>query len=137
MSSLIGLIRKHEGCELLMYKDTLNNNTVGFGHNMDSVPISKRAAEVILEDDIQAAINDCLTFYWFKHLDDVRTAVIVNMVFNMGLPTFHGFKQTIAFIELENFQSAGIEMMDSLWAKQTGNRAIELSQMMKTGKWND
>ena len=34
------------------------------------------------------------------------------------------FKKTIYLLETEQYEEASIEMLDSLWAKQTPNRAI-------------
>lgn len=136
MKNYTDLIKSDEGLELLMYTCSMGYNTVGYGHNMDSVPISKQAAEQILDDDIKSTINDCLSFPWFSYLDDVRSAVVINMVFNMGLPTFAGFKKTIRYIEMGLFTDAAEEMLDSKWARQVGSRAPRLAFMMKTGKWS-
>ena len=57
------------------------------------------------------------------------------MVYNLGLTRFKGFKKTIGFIELGEYDLAATEMLDSKWARQVGKRAIELSHMMKTGSW--
>ncbi|MCZ6898261.1 MAG: lysozyme, partial [Betaproteobacteria bacterium] len=83
----------------------------------------------------QDAIHDCQTFNWFGGLDEVRTAVIVNMVYNLGLTRFSKFKKTIGFIELNEWEMASVEMLNSKWANQVGSRANELSEMMKTGEW--
>ena len=45
------------------------------------------------------------------------------------------FKKTLAYVERGDFVSASEEMLDSLWAKQTPNRAKELSERMSKVKW--
>ena len=57
----------------------------------------------------------------------------MNMVFNMGIKTFMAFKKTIAYIEKGEYKKASVEMRQSLWAKQVGNRAIRLSKQMREG----
>jgi lysozyme len=129
------MISEHEGKRLDMYQDSENIWTVGVGHNIQERGISEAVCSLMLEEDIEEAINDADTFRWFEDLNDPRRAVIVDMVFNMGLTRFSGFKKTIQFIENELYNSAGIEMLDSKWANQVGRRAIRLSEIMKTGEW--
>ena len=39
------------------------------------------------------------------------------------------------YIEQEDFIQASIEMMDSRWARQVGQRAHKLSEAMRIGEW--
>ena len=43
--------------------------------------------------------------------------------------------KTFAAIQNEDWEKAANEMLDSKWAKQVGQRAIRLSQMMRKGEW--
>ena len=52
--------------------------------------------------------------------------VIINMTFNMGAPRLSKFKKFIAGVNAGDWNTAAVEMMDSRWAKQVGNRAIRL-----------
>ncbi len=70
-------------------------------------------------------------------MDDVRQRVIVDMAFNMGLGSLSKFKNTLGHIEAGRYEEASVEMLDSKWARQVGNRAQCLSNMMKTGEDND
>jgi len=36
-----------------------------------------------------------------------------------------------------NFEKAGDEFYDSRWAKQVGDRALELCQMIKSGEYQE
>ena len=53
------------------------------------------------------------------------------MCYQLGVNGFSKFKKTIYLLETEQYEEASIEMLDSLWAKQTPNRAQELSQEVK------
>lgn len=130
----IDLIKHHEGLRLTPYKDSEGVLTVGYGHNLER-PITEIDAERLLKMDLRAAENDCAGFDWYHALDRVRRAVILNMVFNLGLHRFSKFKKTIGFIENGQFYKAADEMLDSKWAGQVGSRAIVLSNMMRTGDW--
>ena len=129
------LIAKHEGLRLEPYQDSVGVWTVGYGHNCQTKTISKYIAEMLLGEDIRDAFQDCQRFHWFEDLDEVREAVVVDMLFNLGLPRFRKFKKFIGWMALGEYELASVEMLDSKWAKQVGKRAIELSHMMKLGEW--
>lgn len=125
---------RHEGCRLKPYKDTVGKLTIGIGRNLDDNGISQDESDLMFENDVKRAIKDCQTlFHNFDLFSDNRKAVVVNMMFNMGYHKLSEFKLTIAAIESGNFQTASDEMLDSLWAKQVGSRAKELSELMRTG----
>lgn len=137
MNELTDIIKRHEGIRLDPYQDSLGVWTVGFGRNLQTTSISQETADQWLAEDIQSAIDDAETFRWFHSLNETRQAVIVNMIFNMGLTRFRGFKKTIQYLENGLFQTAAGEMLDSRWSDQVGDRALELSVMMSTGEWPD
>jgi len=130
----IDLIKQHEGCRLNPYMDTLGVLTVGYGRNLEK-PITQACADRMLQEDMATVYADCLKFDWYEGLSEVRQAVIENMMYNLGYPRFSKFKKTINYISEGDFKSASDEMLDSRWAKQVGNRANQLSQMMKTNEW--
>ena len=136
MNQLEELIAGHEGLRLDLYQDTVGKWTIGYGHNIEDNGITKWMAEQLLTADINHAHLECYrTFEWFKELNEVRQAVMVDMVFNMGMPTFKGFKKTIKFIGDHLFETASVEMLDSKWAKKVHKRSTRLSQMMRAGEW--
>lgn len=56
--------------------------------------------------------------------------VLVDMTFNLGRTGISNFKETIALIEKGRYKEAAVEMLDSRWAKQVGQRAIDLSRKL-------
>ena len=74
-----------------------------------------------------------------EELNDVRKAVIYDMVFNMGITRFNPdvWVNTFNAIKKKDFETAANEMLSSRWAKQVGNRSIRLSDMMRKGEWYD
>ena len=57
--------------------------------------------------------------------------VVIEMCYQLGVGGFSKFKKTIAYLQNQQFHDASVEMLDSLWAKQTPNRAKELSNRVK------
>ncbi len=60
--------------------------------------------------------------------------VLVEMVFNLGINRFKTFRKMIKAVKQGDYVLASREMLDSRWAKQVGQRAITLSNIMKKGK---
>ena len=54
------------------------------------------------------------------------------MCYQIGVSGFNKFKKTIYYLETEQYEEASLEMLDSLWAKQTPNRAKELSKQISS-----
>jgi lysozyme len=130
--TLKDLLIKHEGVRLKPYTDTTGKLTIGVGRNLDGKGISYAEAMALLDKDIADTANDCLhAFTWFADLDEPRQWVVMSMVFNMGLDGFKAFKRMIGYLELGDFAGAEVEMANSRWAKQVGDRAVELRKMMK------
>ena len=40
-------------------------------------------------------------------------------------------------MSVSNYDLAATEFLDSLWARQVGNRALELTDIIKTGEYVD
>jgi lysozyme len=63
---------------------------------------------------------------WWRNLDDNRQRVMANMCFNLGHPRLSNFKKFIGAMQISDWETAAVEMMDSKWAGQVGNRAVRL-----------
>ncbi len=129
-------LTKHEGEKLQMYTDSKGILTIGIGHNIEERGISPAVSALMFEEDIAESVEEArANFGWYLDLNEPRQAVIINMLFNLGLGRFRGFKKTIQFLENQLYHSAAEEMLLSLWAEQVGRRAVELSRQMRFGEW--
>lgn len=128
------LIQAHEGLRLKPYTCTAGKLTIGYGRNLEDVGVSKKEALILLTHDIDAAIHDVKSlFTHFETLSLTRQAVLVDMMFNLGLNRLKGFKKMIYAVETYNFENAAFEMLNSKWAVQVGARATTLANMMAHG----
>ena len=66
-------------------------------------------------------------------LSELRQEVLTEMVFQLGFKGTSRFKKMLEAIEANDFTTAGIEMLDSRWAKQTPGRARRLAENMTNG----
>jgi lysozyme len=121
---------------LYPYVDTVGKSTIGFGRNLTDRGISLGEAHALLDNDIDDAVKDLVArFPWVDTLDPVRQAVLVQMVFNMGLATFAQFKNTIGLVKRGQFEDASVQMLQSKWAEQVGDRALRLADQLRKGVW--
>ena len=132
---LFAQLRLHEGVEHKPYKCTAGYLTIGVGRNIEERGLSDDEIDYILSNDVNIATDELVkTFDWYADLDPIRQRVVVDMVFNLGMPRFKQFQNMIAAIEAGDWMEASNQMMDSRWAQQVGLRASRLAEMMETGE---
>ena len=125
-------IKKHEGFEPKVYKCTEGYDTIGYGFAIKDLIIDKDVADLILMKKLHKMLERItVAFPWFANIDNEAKAVVVNMCYQLGIRGFSKFKKTIYLLETEQYEEASVEMLDSLWAKQTPNRAKELSEKLR------
>ena len=136
MNKLVEQLKRHEGVELKPYQDTVGKWTIGVGRNLDDIGISEEEAEMLLHNDIKEASRQLLAMLpWTKDLDEVRFSALVNFVFNVGIGTTLKFVNAMGQLKLGNYDTAANEMLKSKWAIQVGQRAIDVSEQIRTGEW--
>lgn len=136
ITSLEDQLIDHEGLELKPYRCTAEKLTIGVGRNIEDRGITEDEARYLLKNDIKIVEDELLEKKpVVAGLDPVRQRVLVDMGFNLGIPTLLKFQNMWNAIEEEDFQTAADEAMDSRWAKQVGRRAERLCQAMATGEW--
>ena len=129
--SLIDRIKLSEGYKSTVYKCTEGYDTIGYGFAIKDLILSEEISTQILIEKLDA-INDRLsTFSFYLNSPDEIRDVLVEMVYQMGLRGVLQFKKMIANLEKKDYKNASVEMLDSLWAKQTPNRAKELSNIIR------
>ena len=127
-------LERHEGLRLRVYKDTVGVNTIGYGRNLDDVGITREEADYMLAADIERVERELDTIDEYVTLDRIRQTVIANMCFNVGFRGLLNFKRMWKHLGRHDYPGAAKEMLNSKWAGQVGNRAIELAKIMRTGE---
>lgn len=117
------------------YRDTVGKLTIGYGRNLSDVGISKEEAEMMLDNDVRKAYDLAVQICRakgvnFQELPCEAKVVLVDMAFNLG-SRLSGFRKMFECLHNGDFEGAAREMLDSLWARQVGARAMRLAEMMR------
>jgi lysozyme len=125
---------RDEGIRLKPYKDTVGKLTIGVGRNIDDRGITTFEAMHLLDNDLSICESELTSVLpkW-RELSETRQRVLLNMIFNMGRTKLGGFTKFLACMKMNDFTGAADQMMDSAWAKQVGQRAVRLRDMMLRG----
>jgi len=130
------MLIRHEGLRLHPYRDTVGKLTVGVGRNLDDLGITKDEALYLLTNDLDRCYCELdKALPWGRELNEARRAVLLNMCFNLGINRLLGFNNTLGYMRVSRYEKAADNMLKSKWAEQVGQRATELSEMMRTGSW--
>ena len=117
-----------------LYKDSLGIWTIGVGRNVQEKGLRPDEIDLLLSNDMADAELDARALVsGFDDLSDNRKAALLNMSFNLGKPRMAGFRNMLAAIQAQDFDKAADAMLDSLWARQVGDRAKRLAKMMREG----
>lgn len=148
-------LKVDEGCVLHVYKDSMGYETIGYGRCLDTKGLSKAEcdylkinssdyfetlktrgitqieADYLLSNDIDDFSEELHNrIGWFDRLPETAKIVLINMAFNLGIGGLMDFRKTLLAIKYGDYKQASIEMLDSSWSKQVGQRAIRLSKLL-------
>lgn len=133
-------IKVHENFKAIPYKDIDGKFAIGFGHKKYALPsmkpISYAKAINLLYDDLEQAVKDARAFYpkFDSDLGELRKALVVNLAYNLGLTNLLQFRKLRECLSKKDFEGAAHSLEDSLWYKQTGDRAKEIVFAMRHGR---
>lgn len=145
---LVADLKRDEGLRLTAYPDPLTGAapwTIGYGHTgpevREGLVWTLAEAEAALLADIgEHSAELASRLPWMARLDPARRRVLQNMAFNLGVGEpggrkgLLGFRNTLGMIERGEYAAAADAMLKSLWARQVGQRAVRLSNTMRTGQ---
>mgnify|MGYP000335987309 CR=1 FL=1 len=133
MKELLESIKKHEGFVEHVYKCTEGFDTIAYGFAIKDLEIPEHIAEELLIlklEKLQRNAN--ARFKWLEDMPQEVQAVILNMCYQLGITGVSKFRKAISAFQEGDWHEAADEMLDSLWARQTPNRATELSNIIRS-----
>ena len=106
--------------------------TIGYGFTR----LSKEEARTVLAMKIEKIISHDLMLFQdvLPHLNEVRLAVLISMIYQLGAYGVKTFKNTLKAIKREDWREVHDQMLDSKWAREDSpNRAKKQAKMMLNG----
>lgn len=137
--SISDQLKSEEGTVPHAYQDHLGYWTIGCGRLIDQRKgggLSQDEIDYLLRNDIkrcEGAVREALP--WFGALDEPRQAVLIGMAFQMGPKGLLKFHTTLKLIGTGQYEQAAVNMLKSLWARQTPERARRMADQIRTGEW--
>ena len=90
----------------------------------------QRGLELFLKD-FNVSKKDMETFTEGMNIDDNAKECVLHMVFQLGLPRLNKFVKFKKCLSENDIPGAMLEMKDSLWYRQTTNRANRIIKKME------
>ena len=132
------MLRRHEGLRLTVYECSAGKKTIGYGRNLEDRGITESEAEWMLDNDIEYTEERLASsFEFYQQLDDVRKAVLIDLAFNLGMAGLKGFKKMLKALEHGDYSEAAIQLLNSRYARQVTNRAMELARLLDGAQGSD
>lgn len=134
---------REEGYRKKSYKDTKGVWTIGVGHYLgperkwEGLVWDQETIMRVLEKDITSHEMEARQMFpqWDKFDEGLKLA-LTDMVFNMGINSFRGFKNTIRMIHNGRFKEAAANAALSKWATiDVPNRARRVLELIKNGHY--
>ena len=125
---LIEDIKQEEGFSGTVYVCSEGFDTVGYGTRM---PITKEEAELLLEYRLKGMKAQLTGYLYDIDIKDEAWDILFNMAYQMGVKGVLNFKNMIKALKDNDYKEAAKQGRDSLWYKQTKNRAERLMSRME------
>ena len=132
-NNLKSRIKKNEGYSNKPYKDQLGFYTIGYGHLIKknenkyfNKKFNKKYFQRIFLMDFNRALKDYKTILYKRTHKKNEKELLIEMVFQLGIRGVLKFKKTIFYLNKKQKYMASLEMIDSLWYKQTPCRVNNL-----------
>ena len=123
---IIDSLKFEEGFSAHYYRDILGHASIGYGRCIaDGVGlgITKNEAEILLRNDVARTVKELRNnFRWFRNAPEPQQNVLIEVCFQLGLPTFKKFKRMLHALEREDYKRAAEELLDSRYAQQCPGR---------------
>tara|TARA_A100001015_G_scaffold285789_1_gene353723 strand:- start:19 stop:450 length:432 start_codon:yes stop_codon:yes gene_type:complete len=126
-------IKLNEGFSLKPYKDQLGYLTIGYGHLillnekiLLKKKFKKKELEEIFEKDFRKALSNFNNTLRSFTSNKKEAELLIEMIFQLGIKGCLKFKNLIKNMRKGNKYLVCLDMMDSLWYKQTPNRVRNL-----------
>ena len=142
-----GMLAKEEGFRAKPYYCSEDYVTIGYGEKIGgkyeplpdvttTEPEAYRKMLKMIEVNEKTLLNNPDLYRCYFHLNDARKAVILSIVYQIGIYGLLKFKKLLAALETASYDKAADEMLNSLAARQTPKRWLRNAEQMRSGELN-
>ena len=124
----------------ILEKGTVRNGRVlisdlALAKQVFSKPLTQHDIALLLVDDLKQTKSDAVSVFGadWEQIDTVRQEVIVNLLFNLGLPHFRSFHEFIDAVKKQEWQRAASELLLSEAARRNIARYHRDATVIQTG----
>ena len=140
-----GMLKIEEGCELKPYYCSEHYPTLGYGEKIGAKyeplpnitttePEAYKKMLAMNTANEKTLLNNPDLYRCYFHLNDARKAVMLSIVYQIGIYGLLKFKKLLAALETASYDKAADEMLNSLAARQTPKRWLRNAEQMRSGE---
>ena len=126
-------IKKNEGYSNKPYKDQLGFYTIGYGHLIKpyekkyfKIKYKKKHFDELFEADFKKSLKAYKDVFKKERHKQSEKELLVEMIFQLGKNGTSNFQKMIYYLNRKQKHMVCLEMLDSLWYKQTPKRVENL-----------
>jgi lysozyme len=153
---IIERVKRFEGFEDKPYKDTVGKTTIGYGRNLEANPLTLSElmvllnrvewkskgdaedwAEMLLKRDLERHTREIRDNFPLEEQPDNVRAVLIDMGYNVGIPTLMSFEGMLHAIHNRDYKQAAVELLDSKYAEQVKTRAVDNAKMLSHADFSE
>lgn len=145
MDAFVQDIQRDEGFRSFLYDDatgqrirsgdTLKGNpTIGNGWNVSAKTLTQSQWATLtgwLCENVKVSLT--AAFPWVANLNEPRARALANMAYNMGVAKLAEFQTFLELLQQGKFSEAATDLRSTLWAKQVGDRATRIADIIEKG----
>lgn len=128
-------LKREEGWSATVYNCSEGYETIGYGRNISATGpgITKEEGEFLLSNDIARCVSELeAALPWVSGCDRIVANVLVELCYQLGLPTLLKFKLTLNHLQRDEYVLGASELLRSRFAKQTPARAQRLAERLRS-----
>ena len=122
-----------EGFRSLPYKDQTGHLSIGYGCNL-SAGWGKGLAAIVLQYQLGQVAAAIEKYWWWQPDQLVRSSVILDLAFNMGIGGLLHFVNMLAAYGKKDWKTAATELLNSKAAREVPERYQALAKLMEEGQ---
>ena len=131
---LVEEIKREEGFMPVVYLDSKGKKTIGYGTLLED-GISEAEAELLLRHRLNLMAGELersRVGEVYRSLAPGAKRAVLNMAYNMGVPSLLGFQKMWAALAEGHYEQAAGEALDSVYARELPARAGRVAERMRS-----